>query len=136
MTDQMADRFIAALRTLEDTRDVEPLAALYAEDSQAGNVLAPDHFRGQNGARQFWSEYRGAFGEVESKFRNVIVTDERAALEWITRGTSFDGASLEYNGVTILETAGERVTRSCAYFDPGDLGRQVSESHSKEGQGR
>lgn len=136
MADQMADRFIAALRTLEETRDVEPMAALYAEDSHLGNLLAPDRFQGPDGARQFWSEYRGTFDEVASEFRNVIAAGERAALEWTTRGTSFNGASLEYKGVTILETTGERVTRSCAYFDPGGLGRQVSEPHSKEEQGK
>ncbi len=134
MADQMADRFIAALRTLEETRDVESLAALYAEDSQAGNVLAPDRFRGPDGARQFWSEYRGAFGEVKSEFRNIIAGNERAALEWSTRGTSFDGNPLEYSGVTILEMAGERITRSCAYFDPGGLGRQVGESPARKRQ--
>ena len=128
MTDQMTDRFIAALRTLEETRDVEPIAALYAEDSQAGNVLDPNRFRGPDGARQFWSEYRGTFGEVKSIFRNIIAAGERVALEWTTRGTSFDGAPLEYSGVTVLETAGEWVTRSCAYFDPGGLGRQVSDT--------
>lgn len=125
MSEQMAKRFIEALRTLEDSKDVEPLAGLYAEDAAVGNVLAPDRFHGRDGAREFWTEYRGTFETAKSEFRNVIAGDGSAALEWTTEGTSFEGQPFHYTGVTILEIAGDKVTRSSAYFDPKALGRQV-----------
>ncbi len=122
---EIADTFIAALRALEQDKDVEPLAALYADDAVAGNVIAPDRFAGKDGARRFWTEYRGTFQTVQSEFRNVIAASERAALEWTTTGTGFDGAAVRYSGVTVLETANGQVTRSVAYFDPKALGRQM-----------
>ena len=125
MSEQIAHQFIEALRTLEETRNVEPLAALYAENAVVGNILAPEQGRGKAGARAFWTEYRGTFGWAESKFRSVIASDSHAALEWTTEGTSFAGASFSYSGVTILEIEGGRVTRSAAYFDPSALGRQM-----------
>ena len=125
MSDQVAHKFIEALRTLEEARDVEPIAALYADGAAVGNVLRPDQFHGPDGARRFWAEYRGTFGEAESTFRNVIATDGAAALEWATKGTSFDGKPLSYAGVTILEVEGDRVTRSVAYFNPMALGEQI-----------
>ncbi len=125
MSAQTAHTFIDALRALEDGKDAEPLAALYAPDSALGNVHAPDGFHGPDGARRFWTEYRGTFQTLHSEFRNVIATDTRAALEWTTAGTSFDGKPFQYSGVTILETEGGQVTRSCAYFDPAGLGRQM-----------
>ena len=125
MSEQVAQKFIEALRTLEAGRDVEPLAALYSEGASIGNVLRPDHFHGPDGARQFWAEYRGTFQNAKSTFRNVIASEGRAALEWSTRGTSFDGKPLHYEGVTILETDGGKVTRSCAYFNPTALGEQM-----------
>ena len=127
MSQQMADRFIAALRTLEADKDVEPLAALYAEDSKIGNVIAPDRFQGTDGARQFWMEYRGTFDEAESKFRNVVASEGLAALEWNTEGTGHEGSPFRYAGVTILEVNGDLIARSSAYFDPSALGRQIED---------
>lgn len=126
MSEQLARTFIEALHALENDRDVEPLAALYTADAPLGNVLRPDRFRGPDGARQFWTEYRGTFDDVESRFRNVIAAGDRAALEWRTRGTSQAGKSVQYDGVTVLEMADDRITRSCAYFDPAALGEQIT----------
>ena len=113
MSEQVANAFIQALWTLEETKDAEPLAALYTEDALVGNLIAPDQFQGSDGARTFWTEYRGSFETAHSKFRNVIAGDGSAALEW------------SYSGVTILETEDGKVTRSSAYFNPADLGRQM-----------
>ena len=125
MSEQVANQFVQALWTLEETKDPEPLAALYAEDALIGNLIAPDQFQGPDGARTFWTEYRGSFDAAKSKFRNVIAGDGSAALEWTTEGTSFTGSPLSYSGVTILETEDGKVTRSSAYFNPADLGRQM-----------
>ncbi len=90
-----------------------------------GNLLAPDHFHGPDGARTFWAEYRGTFESARSTFRNVIAGNGNAALEWTTEGTSFEGTPLSYAGVTVLEIEEGKVSRSSAYFNPKELGRQV-----------
>jgi ketosteroid isomerase-like protein len=69
--------------------------------------------------------YRQTFGRVKSTFRNVLASPERVALEWVTQGTNRKGEPLRYEGVTVLELANDRITRSMAYFDPSTLGRQV-----------
>ena len=125
MSEQVAQAFIDALRALEETKDAGPLTALYAENASVGNVVAPDQYHGPDGAKKFWTEYRGTFEAAKSEFRNVIAGDGRAALEWTTKGTGFNGSPLEYSGVTILEIDGGKVTRSSAYFNPKALGRQL-----------
>ena len=127
MSEQLAEKFIEALGRLEAERDLETISALFSEESEVGNVVSPEKFHGREGAREFWgSKYRDTFGEVRSTFRNVFATETRAALEWTTEGTAQDGTPVRYDGVSILETDGERVTRFCAYFDAGDLGRQLT----------
>jgi hypothetical protein len=42
---------------------------------------------------------------MRSEFRNVFATEEGAALEWTTQGTS-NGDSVAYDGVSILEIEG------------------------------
>ena len=134
-TEQLADRFIEALGRLEAVRDLETITGLFAEESECGNVVSPEKFHGREGAREFWgAKYRDTFGEVKSTFGNVFGTADRIALEWTTEGTGADGAPVRYDGVSILETDGERITRFCAYFDAGALGRQLA--GKAHGQGR
>ncbi len=126
MSAQTAEQFVEALAKLEESRDVEAIVNLYAEGSETGNVIAPEKYEGREGARQFWTIYRDTFGEVKSTFRNRIITDSRAALEWTTEGTSVNGTSIKYDGVSILEIEGDQITRFRAYFNAGELGQQVS----------
>lgn len=80
--------FIKALRTRERERDIERLVALFAPESEIGSIVATHEFTAPEGARAFWTTCRKTFGEVPPTFRNVIVGDNRAALEWITTSTS------------------------------------------------
>jgi len=57
---------------------------------------------------------------MRSEFRNVFATEEGAALEWTTQGTS-NGDSVSCAGVSILEIEGDKVRRTKAYFDTRDL---------------
>ena len=137
MSEQVARRFVEALGRLEAERDLETMVALFADDSEIGNVVAPEKFRGRDGALEFWgAKYRDTFGEVRSTFRNVFATADRASLEWTTEGVANDGRSVRYDGVSILETEGGLITRFCAYFDAGALGRQLmGEAHAQGAAG-
>jgi hypothetical protein len=120
MSKEVADNFVEALRKLEEDRDVETLVEIHTENCEVGNVSVPGSFRGHDGLREFWTEYRKTFGEMKSTFRNVFATEERVALEWTTEGTS-DGDSVSYAGVSILEKEGDKVRRFIAYFDTRNL---------------
>jgi hypothetical protein len=121
---EVADDFVEALRKLEEDRNVESLVEIHTEDCEVGNVSVSETFRGHERLREFWTEYRKTFDEMKSTFRNVFATEEGAALEWTTDGTS-DGDSVPYNGMSILEIEDGKVRRFIAYFDPRDLTPQV-----------
>jgi predicted ester cyclase len=124
MTREVADGFVEALRKLEENREVEALVEIHTEDCEVGNIAVSETFRGHDGLREFWTSYRSTFGEMRSEFRNVFVTEEGAALEWTTEGTS-NGDSVSYAGVSILEVEDGKVRRFMAYFDPRALTPQV-----------
>src|SRR3712207_4097251 len=124
MSRETANGFIEALRRLERDRDVEALVEIHTEDCEVGNVSVDETFRGHEGLREFWTQYRKTFGEMKSTFRNVFATEEGAALEWTTEGTS-NGDSVSYAGVSILEIEGGKVRRFMAYFDTRDLTPQI-----------
>jgi limonene-1,2-epoxide hydrolase len=124
VSEEVANDFVEALHKLEEDRDVEALVEIHAEDCEVGNVSVSQTFRGHEGLREFWTAYRKTFGEMRSTFRNVFATEEGAALEWRTEGTS-NGDTVSYAGVSILEVEGGKVRRFMAYFDPRALTPQV-----------
>src|SRR3712207_6834239 len=124
MSQEVAEGFVKALRRLEENRDVEALVEIHAEDCEVGNVSVSEAFRGHDGLREFWTEYRKTFGEMRSTFRNVFATEEGAALEWTAQGTS-NGEDVSYDGVSILEIEDGKVHRFMAYFDSRALTPQV-----------
>lgn len=129
MSEAVVHQFIEGLQHLERTGDPEPLLATYADQAETSNVVTDRTYDGRQGASEFWHHYRGAFGEVRSSFRNVIVADGRAALEWQTDGTDPHGDAIGYDGVSILELSGDgdtaKITRFRAFFDPIHLGQQM-----------
>jgi hypothetical protein len=124
MSKEVADSFVEALHKLEEDEDVEALLAIHTDDCEVGNVSVSGTFRDHDGLREFWTSYRSTFGEMRSEFRNVFATEEGAALEWTTEGTS-NGDSVSYAGVSILEIEGDKVRRFMAYFDTRNLTPQV-----------
>ena len=112
------------MRKLEEDRGLEGLIAIHTEDCEVGNVSISETVRGHEGLREFWTEYRKTFDEMKSTFRNVFATEEGAALEWTTEGTS-NGEDVSYAGVSILEIEGGKVYRFMAYFDTRALTPQV-----------
>lgn len=129
MANDTAKKFIDALHRLESERDLETIVSLFADDCDINNVVTVDNDK-KHDAGKFWQAYRDNFGEVKSTFRNEIITENRAALEWTTTGTSSEGHEFEYEGVSILEIDGDKITRFFAYFDPNKLGRQILEEKS------
>ena len=128
MSEQKAEQFIAALRELEESENVESIVALYGENSEIGNSTLTEPMRGTDGAREFWTSYRKTFGQISSEFKNKIHSETSSALEWTTTGTSSDGNKIIYDGVSVLEFDGDVISRFHAYFNPAELGKQITES--------
>ncbi len=131
MAENTAKNFIDALGKLEAERDLETIVGLFSDDCEIGNVVTEDK---NIGAKEFWTSYRESFGEVRSTFKNEIITDSTAALEWTTSGTTGSGHEFEYEGVSVLEIDGDKITRFHAYFDPNKLGKQIVADDKTEAQ--
>lgn len=128
-------RFIDGLRHLEETGDTDPLIATYEAEAETSNVVADRCFTGPEGARDFWQRYHQTLGDARSEFRNVIVTEDRAVLEWETAGTSPEGKPYRYDGVSLLEMTGDgpsrRISRFRAFFDSAKLGHQMQTAEQR-----
>ena len=115
-----ADTFIQALYRLEDDRDVEPIAGLFADGADVSNPLVKHPHEGEGGAAAFWRSYRQAFETIHSEFRNIVEDEKASLLEWVSEGTSKSGP-FRYGGVSVIEWDGDRITNFRAYFDPAQV---------------
>lgn len=122
MAENTAKNFIDALRKLESDRDLETICGLFSDNANIGNVVTGED---KLGVKEFWQHYRDNFDTVSSSFKNEIVADGTAALEWTTTGTNSEGSEFEYDGVSVLEIENDKITRFHAYFDPNKLGKQI-----------
>ncbi|WP_437952699.1 nuclear transport factor 2 family protein [Sorangium sp. So ce296] len=120
-----ASAFIEALRRLEESGDVEPMARLFAPDAELSNPTISRPLHGPEGAREFWRGYRHTFGEVRSEFRCIAESDRASLLEWKSHGTLAHGAVFSYEGVSVIEHPAGLIRRFKAYFDPRALGLQL-----------
>ncbi len=122
MSEKTVEKFVEVLKKLEAERDLKTITGLFKEDCRIGNVVTDS----SSDAGKFWETYRKTFNEVDSSFKNKIFSEGHASLEWTTKGTTSDGESFEYDGVSILEIEDGKISRFYAYFDPTKLGKQMS----------
>lgn len=113
---ELTERFIDALHRLHADGDVEPMAALYADDAQLSKLSRKDEGRGPEGARRFWQAYRDVFGEIEATFTHTVQGQDSVALEWTSTGTLQGGGPISYEGVSVLEGE-ETITAFRTYYD-------------------
>lgn len=132
MNQRRAQAFVDALHELEEAGEVEPIVSLYAEGADISNPVTRHEHQGPDGARDFWSSYRGTFDEIHSDFRHVLEDGDTAILEWTSRGRAADGGEIGYGGVSVLEFEGDRIRSFRTYFDTRNLGMQLVNAHGSE----
>lgn len=117
----VTEQFVEALDRLERQSELDEIVALFADGCSVGNTVTDREFAGPDGAREFWREYRALFSEIRSAYRNRVVGDEAATLEWRSTGTAAQGEDFDYEGVSVLEVRDGAINRFWAYFDPAQL---------------
>lgn len=114
---RLTEEFMRELQRFEATGELAPLLALFDPDAEALNLGRTEPARGVDQVESFWREYRSIFRTIRSDFTHVIEGKDGAVLEWISRGALVNGDPVEYKGVSVLETDGDRVHRFRTYYD-------------------
>ena len=113
-----AETFKSTLQQIEQSRDPEALAALFASDSELLNLALTEPMKGEEGARKFWTNYLSAFDKVESKFNHTTDAEGVAVLEWVSEGViAATGQPFNYRGISVVEHDGEKAHNFRTYYD-------------------
>ena len=114
---RLTEEFMRVLQQFEATGELAPLLSLFDDDAEALNLGRTEPARGADQVEGFWRDYRSIFRALRSEFTHVIEGKDGAVLEWISRGTLLNGEPVEYKGVSVLETGGDRIRRFRTYYD-------------------
>jgi ketosteroid isomerase-like protein len=114
---RLTEEFMRALQRFEATGELGPLLAMFDRDADALNLGRAEPARGTDQVEGFWRDYRAVFRSIRSEFTHVIEGKDGAVLEWVSRGTLLSGEPVEYKGVSVLETSGDRIQRFRTYYD-------------------
>jgi ketosteroid isomerase-like protein len=114
---RLTEEFMLALQRFEATGDLDPLLAMFDPAAEALNLGRTEPARGREELEAFWRDYRSIFRTIRSEFTHVIEGKDGAVLEWVSRGRLLNGDPVEYKGVSVLETDGDRVQRFRTYYD-------------------
>ena len=119
--DDTTRRFIAALRHLEQTRELDDMAALFTDDAEVKSIDGHGTRTGPDGIRALFDEYLRQFDELRTTFTQVTEGTAHAALEWTTEAVRAGGHGVTYDGVTIIDLDGDRVTGFRTIYDSAAL---------------
>lgn len=117
MTSKIAESFMHTLQQIEETKDVEPLAAMFTEDAELSNLAMVEPLQGRDGARRFWNKYLSVFDQIHSEFTHVVETDAAVTMEWISQGSLTTGEPIKYRGISVIETDNGQVRSFRTYYD-------------------
>ena len=118
MSDSTADRFAAALQSLESDGQHDDLVGLFAEGAELHRPEVAKPGSSNDDPAAYWQAYADQFEKISTEFGHVHDHDSGAWLEWTSRGTLATGRDIEYSGVSLLELDGEgQVSRFSTYYD-------------------
>lgn len=119
--DETTRHFIAALRHLEQKRDLEPMGALFTDEAEVTSIDGHGPRYGPDGIKALFGEYLRQFDEIRTTFTQVTEGENHAALEWSTNAVRAGGHGVTYTGVTIIDLDGDRVTGFRTVYDSAAL---------------
>jgi hydroxyacylglutathione hydrolase len=129
-TSDVAKRYFEAL----SNHDLETMGSCWAPGAVdrfvgQGEVVAPD------GVREYFRAVFEAFPDMTFEVVEITASRNRAAVRWRGRGTfagpgmfqgfAPNGARIDIEGCDVLTVADELIQRNDAYFDSGDIVRQL-----------
>lgn len=135
-----ASKVAAALFGAYNKGDIDAVAGLYREDAVHIEVADRRSKMGRRSIRAGLEFFMAAFPDAKWNIVDVIADADRAAVTYNLSGSlsmKFGpyvarGQRLSVDGVMILHTAGEQITRSADYWDPGTLAKQLADDGASD----
>jgi steroid delta-isomerase-like uncharacterized protein len=98
---------------------------IYASNYLEHDPTNPEHVRGVEGAREFYSMYRSAFPDTQITIEDQLAEGDMVATRWTARGTHQgelmgvppSGNRVEVMGVTISRIEGGKIVEEWDIYD-------------------
>lgn len=116
-----------------NAHDVNAFTKLLADDTVWESDAFPTAFRGQEGARQFFQVYVGAFPDLRFDLEQVLSDGDHVVVRWKSAGTQrgdlpgipATNRTTSLHGCSVSEVKGGKIKRAWVYFDNASMMRQL-----------
>jgi steroid delta-isomerase-like uncharacterized protein len=113
--------------------DIEKILSYFTDDCVYENVPRDQAYRGKNGVRAYVKACYAAIPDFKIEATSVLVSGNRAALEWVMSGTQSGvttdfpgtGKSFKMRGSSIVELKDGKILRNADYWDMATFLRQI-----------
>lgn len=131
------EELVRANFTAFNDKDNETGMAMVAEGAPQLDVPSGQVFRGPEGLGMFWRGWQTAFSDARTEITAILVDGNRAAIEFIGRGTHDGtfvtpmgdlpptGRTVEVQFSGIWEFEGEKIAASRIYYDAATFAKQL-----------
>ena len=131
------EELVRASFTAFNDKDIEAGAAMVAEGAPQLDVPSGQVLRGPEGLATFWRGWKDAFSDARTEITAIVVEGNRAAIEFIGRGThdgtfvtpmgdlAPTGRKVEVQFSAVWEFKDEKITASRIYYDAATFAKQL-----------
>jgi steroid delta-isomerase-like uncharacterized protein len=124
-----ASRVIREMVASMNRHDLDACVAYYSDDAELQDPRFPDPVRGLDVVREGWRYWLHAFPDVEVRIVDLIVQDEKVAVEWTFAathrgeylGVPGSGQRFKVLSAAHFEVHDGKVTRDFSLFDASAL---------------
>jgi steroid delta-isomerase-like uncharacterized protein len=115
------------------SQGLEPLMATFTDDLVYEDVPLGVVNKGKEELRKFAAGFLNAFPDLKSTISSVIISDNKAAFEWLFEGTQkgdmpgmpASNKRMSFRGVSVAEFADGKVAHQIDYWDLATMLKQL-----------
>jgi steroid delta-isomerase-like uncharacterized protein len=131
------EELVRANFTAFNENDIETGISMVADGATQVDVPSGEVLRGQEGLATYWRGWHSAFSDARTEITAIVVDGNRAAIEFIGRGThdgtfvtpmgdlAPTGNTVEVSFAAVWEFADDKITASRTYYDATTFARQL-----------
>lgn len=120
----MIEQYLKALNTFS----LDQYLSLFVPDSAVNDPYGTTELRGESGLRKFFATLIETWHYFEMRIDSVYPGgNDRLAIRWSVSATAKNTKTAEFNGISIFQFAGDKISRLDAYWHLGNMLSQIRE---------
>ena len=126
MTSDVMQTLVTRYFTATRAMDLNAWLSCFADDAVSHDPYGAPPIQGKEGLKRFFLSVAGAFKEIGFTEDYVVITGNRAAVKFTSRGIGTNGTSVTGEGIDVFEVNDRGLIQTMwGYWNPADMMAQL-----------